>query len=218
VRNMRYVLLLLCAATCAANADHKPGHSSAGGANDLAERVAALEELVATLSELLVGVSRLEDSNTGQDTLRFEDMNVQIVNGAANTQSATGTGNLIIGYNALRGDSECPDGHWCDRRGGSHNLVVGDGGNYTSWGGAVIGFWNESSGYFASVTGGANNRASGFLSSVSGGTSNEAAGPWSSISGGTLNDAIGDYSSVSGGSAREAEGLVCWEGGSTVDC
>ena len=54
------------------------------------------------LDDLLLGVSRGIDPNTGYDTLKFTGMNVQIVNGSHVTWSANGTGNLIIGYNESR--------------------------------------------------------------------------------------------------------------------
>ena len=83
------------------------------------------------LKVLLVGVSRITDDNTGQDTLRFANMNVQVVNGSGITGGAkTGTGNLIIGYNELRNDVANPD----DRT-GSHMLVIGIQNNYSAFGG-----------------------------------------------------------------------------------
>ena len=142
------------------------------------------------LDDLLDGVSRGVDPNTGEDTLTFSGMNLQIVNGAGNN-AWIGTGNLIIGYNQLRGDSECPDGLYCDRRGGSHMLVIGDQNNYTRHGGMVVGLLNETNGTFASVSGGLGNLASNHYASVSGGFFNTASGFISSVSGGQLNIASG---------------------------
>jgi hypothetical protein len=45
------------------------------------QRVTILEAKVAELQALLLDVSRGTDPNTGQDTLQFRAMNVQIVNG-----------------------------------------------------------------------------------------------------------------------------------------
>ena len=66
----------------------------------LEARVSDLESENAALKDLLYGVSRMIDPNTGQDTLRFSSMNVQIVNGNGTTfNNSNGTGNLIVGYN-----------------------------------------------------------------------------------------------------------------------
>jgi hypothetical protein len=195
---------------------------------DLEQRIIQLEELVAILQEelaarsselaaqaselaaqtsLLEGVYRLEDPYTGQDTLQFAGMNVQIVNGAGvTTGTPDGTGNLIIGYNETRGDSTCTDGYFCDRRGGSHNLVIGYENNYSSYGGMVVGYANEIAGVFSSVSGGLGNIVSGQYSSISGGVENSASGDLSSVSGGYGNNAFGQSSSVSGGRFNEASG------------
>jgi hypothetical protein len=163
------------------------------------------------LSALEAHMSRLVDPNTGHDTVRFEGVNVQIVNGTGNTGGATtGTGNLLIGYNELRGNSECPDGYYCDERGGSHMLVIGGGNNYTSdsYGGMVVGSWNETSAPFASVSGGVDNIASGEAASVSGGVANTASGEVASVSGGGWGTASGDGASVCGGIQNTASGEI----------
>ena len=213
-----------------------------------AELAAQSSELAAQLS-LLEGVYRLEDPYTGQDTLQFAGMNVQIVNGTGATSGTPdGTGNLIIGYNEIRGESNCPNGYFCNRRGGSHNLVIGFENNYSSFGGMVVGYANEivgifssvsgglgntARGQYSSVSGGVENSASGALSSVSGGYGNDAFGQSSSVSGGRFNEATGDYASVSGGLNNTASGIgasvsgrsnnnaatpTCWEGDSVEDC
>jgi hypothetical protein len=123
--------------------------------DDLQNRIAALEAKVGTLMSLLQGVTR-----TGTDIV-FSGVNVQIVNGTGSTSSANETGNLIVGYNELRGSG--------DNRTGSHNIVVGKQNNYSSWGGIVVGYHNDISGVYASVSGGRDNTASGDFSSVSGG-------------------------------------------------
>lgn len=206
------------------------------GSVPLTNALLALEAKIDALEALLAGVSRFDDSN-GYDTLRFSGMNVQVVNGTGTTfGTPDGMGNLIIGYSATRGNTDCPDGFSCDRRTGSHNLIIGDSHNYTSYGGLVAGFRNEVSAEHSSVSGGINNvasanwssvsggnknKASGNFSSVSGGDDNEASGRltwiaggehnqasanWSSLSGGEFNEASGEYSSVSGGKFNEASG------------
>jgi len=162
----------------------------------------ALEARIAALEALLADVSRGTDPNTGQDTLTFggvNGMNVQVVNGKGTTSGqGNGTGNLIIGYNELRGSE--------DVRTGSHTLVIGKEHNYSSRVGMVVGFHSTVSGDFASVSGGANNTASGPYASVSGGLGNTASGERSSVSGGQGNVASGLLASVSGGGNNEASG------------
>jgi len=177
--------------------------------------LSALESRIEELEGLLQDVSRLIDPNTGYDTVRFEGVNVQIVNGSGTTEGATtGTGNLIIGYNESRetlGEPvDCPDGSYCDYRGGSHVLVIGEGNNYTSdsYGGMVVGSWNETSAPFASISGGNANTASGHHSSVSGGGWSTASGDYAAVSGGIQNRASGEGASVSGGNTNIASGVI----------
>ena len=175
--------------------------------------LSALESRIEELEGLLQDVSRLIDPNTGYDTVRFEGVNVQIVNGSGTTDGETfGTGNLIIGYNESRetlGEPvDCPDGWYCDYRGGSHMLVIGKYNNYTSdsYAGMVVGSTNETSAPYASVSGGHANTASGEASSVSGGGWNTASGDFASVSGGIQNRASGEVASVSGGELNSATG------------
>ncbi len=160
--------------------------------------VAELEARIAYLEALLANVTR--GTVDGQDTIRFSGVNVQIVSGSGNTgEPINGRGNLIVGYNELRGTG--------DDRTGSHNIVVGSYQNYSSYGGLVAGYYNEISGPYASVSGGFNNIASYYHASVSGGAANTASGFLASVSGGLNNQAIGWYSFVGGGgSANPAWG------------
>ena len=79
-------------------------------------RIAALEAKTAPLS--VVG-----------DSFVITGKNVYIVDGSGTTDSDTGLGNLTIGYNASAAHLGVPD-----VRTGSHNLIVGDGNNYSSFG------------------------------------------------------------------------------------
>ena len=116
-----------------------------------------------------------------------------------------GVGNLIVGYNEKRYTNTA--------KSGSHNIVVGTGNAYSSYGGLVAGKDNTISGAYATVTAGSWNTASGIASSVSGGGSNTASGNYSSVSGGGDldlkdwgNQAVGVLSSVSGGLLNWASG------------
>ena len=159
--------------------------------------------------EFLNSIS-MTDLNDGQGgrarTVRITGLNLQIVNGLGATNGfpfdpdsvdpldtvVNSVGNLIVGYNEL--------GHpFGDDRTGSHNIVVGHGNNYSSFGGLISGSDNTISGAYASVSAGNHNRATGDHSSVSGGHNNTASGVSSAVSGGGVNEASGKHASVSGG-------------------
>jgi trimeric autotransporter adhesin len=142
----------------------------------------------------------------------FSGANIHIVSGSGATNdnfSATGLGNLIIGYN------EDPQFYFDESpgddlplsplnpgdRGGSHNLVIGAANRFTraTFGGVVVGTANTIDGYGASVSGGAGNTARFYGASVSAGFLNFAADDCASVSGGRFNDAGSPFSSVSGG-------------------
>jgi len=133
---------------------------------DIAANATAIGMLNATFS----GVSR------NGAALTFSGMNVQVVDGSGDTFGAVnGLGNLILGYNENTVSA---------LRTGSHNLVVGDNHEYTSFAGLVAGLWNSITGPSASVSGGFQNEASGNSSTVSGGSSGTASNNGASISGG----------------------------------
>ncbi|MCP4131879.1 MAG: hypothetical protein GY754_12940 [bacterium] len=134
---------------------------------------------LADLGTIFSGVTR-----TG-NTIVFSGVNVRIVNGSGTTQSTNGLGNLIVGYN--------------DEKTGSHNIVTGDGNNFTSYGGIIGGAYNTASAKYSSILGGFENTASGEYSCISGGNWGTASGMNSSINGGGRNSATGMYSAVSGG-------------------
>jgi hypothetical protein len=159
----------------------------------------ALAQRVATL-ELKTGPLTLEQLPGACPEVLFSGVNVRIVNGTGNTETTNRCGNLIVGYNESR-----PDLLGGDVRTGSHNIIVGQQNNYSSFGGLVAGFLNDSQAAYASVSGGNHNTASGNYSSVSGGNANFATGNSSSVSGGADNFAQGDASSVSGGVENAAQ-------------
>jgi hypothetical protein len=155
---------------------------------------ATLEARVATLEALLAGVVR------NGDTLLFDGMNLQVVNGEGQTASSNGLGNVIIGYNEVNPSAARAS------RVGSHYLIVGEKHAYTAFAGIVSGRNNTASGNYASVTGGDYNTASGLAASVTGGQNNTAESGRSTISGGVLNTTLGAYSSVAGGNSNIASG------------
>ncbi len=162
----------------------------------------------------------------GKPTVRFSGANVQIVNGEGKTATTNGEGNLVIGYDE---DSNS----FGFRRGpgvqtGSHDLILGEEQEFTSYGGIVAGLINSITAPFASVSGGVENTASGesasvsgggeniarsYLASVSGGLSNEATAAGASVSGGYENIASAGAASISGGQDNTAKGSFAWVGG-----
>ena len=155
--------------------------------------ISNLQAQITVLQNLLQGLTR-----SGNDFV-ITNANLYIQSGSGSTNGGiNGKGNLIIGYNELRGGG--------DDRTGSHNLIVGRRHNYSSYGGIVVGYYNTISAPYSSVSGGYHNTASGYYSSVSGGLCNHASGESSSVSGGDLNTASHITSSVSGGYYNTASG------------
>ena len=165
-----------------------PEGSSQGS---LWQRVGALERTLTHVSSVTGEGGRPEVVITGA--------NLRIVNGLRGTATANGVGNLLVGYNEPRDNGG-------NERTGSHNVVVGLGHNFSSFGGLVAGRQNEIHGAFASVSGGFDNTASGDSASVSGGIFNRARGPSASVSGGFDNLASGNAAAVSGGGGNTARG------------
>jgi hypothetical protein len=86
---------------------------------------------------------------------------------------------------------------------GSHDLVLGEEQEFTSFSGIVGGFISSVTASSSSIIGGEENVASGGDSSVSGGALNQAAGALASISGGIANVA-GEFAWVGGGDENHA--------------
>jgi hypothetical protein len=169
------------------------GKASDALGRGMSDRMATLEKKLAAM-----------DFDDAANEVVISGANLRIVNGLGNTETTNGLGNLIVGYNEPRPPGESPP----DIRTGSHNIVVGEEHNFSSFGGLVVGFHNEISGEFASISGGEFNFARGRVSSVSGGFDNTASGYRASISGGGGNRASENSSSVSGGTLNRAEGIA----------
>ena len=194
------------------NADLLDGHDTADFAmaatvTSLQAQVSALQGQVDTLVALLANVSRPDS-----ETIRFSDVNLQIVNGTGSTAgTGNGRGNLIVGYNENTVSAS---------RTGSHNLVVGIDHEYTSYAGllagrrnrisgsssSVMGYGNDVTANYGSISGGYENTVNSIYSSASGGRGNTVSAAYASISGGRNNVVSGDYASVSGGMSNTASG------------
>jgi hypothetical protein len=134
----------------------------------------------------------------GRPEVRITGANLRLVNGLRATATTNGLGNLLVGYNEPRQGGNVETG--------SHNVVVGPGHNFSSFGGLVVGRQNEISGAFAAVSGGFDNTASGASAAVSGGIFNRASGASAAVSGGFDNTASASATSVSGGRGNTARG------------
>ena len=168
------------------------GATGPAGAGFTDDKIALLKTMSLSKDPFVAGTSNL---------LTISGVNVRIVDGTGSTKSTSGLGNLTVGYNVVGNNNG-------DIRTGSHNLIVGDNNNYSSYGGLIAGSGNTISGQYASVSGGEVNTASGYISSVSGGAFNTANNYDSSVSGGYKNTASGYNSSVSGGFTNTASGEI----------
>ena len=99
-------------------------------------------------------------------TIRIEGANLQIVNGAGQTYTTNGLGNLIVGYLEAAG---------AVNRTGSHNVIIG-GNDYSSYGGLCNGGGNKLLGSYSAILAGNGNVAQGELSVMVGGTGNSVQG------------------------------------------
>jgi predicted nucleic acid-binding Zn-ribbon protein len=177
--------------------------------SELAETNGGLTEEVLSLELTLSHVSYNATGLGGKPTLTISGANLQVVNGQGSTATTNGLGNLIMGYDESAGGQS-----------GSHDVVLGEGQTFSSYGGLIAGKGNTLSGPFgaafgesniasalgATVTGGNNNTASGQTSSVSAGGGNVAQGHSAAVTGGNNNTAEGLTSSISGGGANIAKG------------
>jgi hypothetical protein len=196
-------LLVLAVLTWALPSGTAQEESMTGGRGSLAQRLAALEHKLRHLTIVTAADEPPE--------MRITGANLRIVNGLGYTDCAdeqgdpipdcpNGLGNLIVGYNEPRPFES-------NTRTGSHTVVVGKQHKFSSFGGLVIGHFNEISGAFASVSGGSNNMANGTMSAVHGGNGNTASGWESAVSGGQANTASELRAVVSGGAGNIASGV-----------
>ena len=112
---------------------------------ELQETVVLQQEYISQLQQFV----SINDS-----TILISGANLQVVSGAGSTSSGVnGTGNIIVGYDE--------DNYFQSaNKSGSHNLVIGSGHTYSSFGGMVVGFGSEITGEYSSVSGGRENSLS----------------------------------------------------------
>lgn len=180
----------------------KEGRQGPAGKSGVAGTTGFTGSELETLRSLLPHIKYVGVGVGGKPTVQFSGVNVQIVNGEGKTASINGEGNLLIGYDEKAGTQT-----------GSHDLVLGEGQEYTSFGGIVAGRQSTVSGEWASVTGGDGNVASGEDAFVGGGGANVASDLDTAVSGGVENWAGAFFASVSGGQGNHATGEESWVSG-----
>lgn len=144
----------------------------------------------------------LADDGSGRTlpTIRIEGVNVQIVNGKGATYQVNGLGNLIVGYQLAQGSFD---------RSGSHNVIVGDDTDYSSYGGLSTGGGNQLLGPGCATVGTYESIARGTANAVLGGTENEVDGLFNVAVGGqwhTISGTSGQGHVVVGGSSATIQG------------
>jgi hypothetical protein len=161
------------------------GKSADAQSRSQGDRIEALHDTLSTLQDKLVHITSATTAD-GLNEVVISGANLRIVNGLRATRTTNGVGNLIIGYNEPRLPGRPPPGgppSDPNNRTGSHNIIVGSGHNFSSFGGLVVGNSNEISGDFAAVSGGNLNTASGVLAAVSGGRNRMAEGDFDWVAG-----------------------------------
>jgi hypothetical protein len=141
-----------------------------------------------TLETLTLGVDKLlaVTEVSGTD-LVFSGVNMHLQSGSGSSDdngTLLGLGNLVIGYNETSTGSAIT-------RAGSHNLVLGTGHEYTSWGGIVAGQSNNISAPNASIISGTSNTVSGQYGAIVSGSSSTVSGTYAVIVSGRDNKASG---------------------------
>lgn len=154
---------------------------------------AEVDALIAGLQKQIAGLqAKLKYVSVQGTEMHITGANLHVENGSGTTAGEpNGLGNVIIGYNEAR-DTD-------SRRTGSHNLVIGDRHNYSSYGGMVAGYENDIAAPHACVSGGTKNQALGEYTSITGGRENVAKGKHSVISGGIKIKTFGEDDWAAGG-------------------
>jgi len=100
---------------------------------DVTAQIELLQELVAGLTSRVAALeAKLSHVTVAGNDITISGANLYVNNGTGATDGPlNGLGNVIVGYNELRGTG--------DDRSGSHNLIVGSRNNFSSHGGLVVG-------------------------------------------------------------------------------
>lgn len=145
---------------------------------DVDERASALEEVsddVALIVGMMAPLHNYVLVDTANHHVKFTGANVYVQSGSGATDGAVnGLGNLIVGYDEAN--------TWkTSDKSGSHNLIIGTGNNYSSWGSAIFGTENESTAPVSAVLGGDRNTVAYEGAVIVTGYQNEANAAYSAI-------------------------------------
>jgi hypothetical protein len=101
---------------------------------DVTAQIAALQTQVVDLNTRLAALeAKLARVSVSGNDIYVTGANLHVRSGSGSTEGpVNGLGNLVIGYNEVRGGGG-------DNRSGSHNVVVGSRNNFSSYGGFVAG-------------------------------------------------------------------------------
>lgn len=188
----------------------------------LASRLDLLEDdLVDVLAMSAYLSTESANALTGQPTIRFSGVNLQIDNGfgPSGAAASNGTGNLILGFNTEapsgfdflparcpNGSADatsCPGQFQVNHRSGSHNLIIGEGHSYSGLGAVVSGFRNRSLNDFSVAMGGQDNLATGRGAVVLTGQRNWVTNEYTFSATGDSNRISGRYSAVFAGQVND---------------
>ena len=180
---------------------------------ELESIIETMQAEIATLqAQVVANLSDYVTVNPSTNQVVISGANFQVNSGTGATHGAVnGLGNIIIGYNEDENYDNSSEGGTPDPtpdvKTGSHNLIVGAGHYYTSFGGIIAGYDNKSTAKYTGALGGHRNIVSGDYSVTLGGDSNNSGGRYGSILGGFSNsiDAYCLGSVILGGYANETK-------------
>jgi len=194
------------------------GMGHIGEAQTDRQRIQALERDVAALKKVVgqyAAFIKVFIDDSGRPLVEIRGANLRIVNGAGNTETANGLGNLIVGYNEVRPPDET--GNRNTVRTGSHNIIAGRSINYEGVASIAVGDQHNLHGPFTAAIAGSSHTAQHYGDAVFGGQGNVAAGGFAAVCGGAVTKAVHSYATVSGGDSNTASGIAASVSGGSAN-
>ncbi len=208
---MKKLLLILIGTVLVFPANAQVHKSLIGNEAHMSINPLELEAVLISLQSQIDLLSTYIQVDTANNRLVITGANLQVISGGDSTDAAVnGLGNIIIGYNEDENYDSTAEGSGTtdptpDTKTGSHNLIVGAGHTYSSFGGIVAGYDNNITSESASITGGLRNTVSGKYSIVAGGDLNTAEGSYNNILGGFANTTKSLGNTILGGHSNTIE-------------